>query len=136
MIGLTETCAGTFVSLPNDLSMLGTVGPPVPNVDVRLESVPEMGYDALSEVPRGEICIKGNTLFSGYYKREDLTEEIWVYGNSFESFLVAIINPNKQALEHWAELNGITGDFSKLCENPKAKEYILGELTKIGKEKK
>ncbi|CAL9117115.1 long chain acyl-CoA synthetase 4-like [Musa acuminata AAA Group] len=190
--GLTETCAGTFVSLPNDLSMLGTVGPPVPNVDVRLESVPEMGYDALSEVPRGEICIKGNTLFSGYYKREDLTEEvmvdgwfhtgdvgewqpdgsmkiidrkknifklsqgeyvavenleniyalvsgidsIWVYGNSFESFLIAIINPNKQALEHWAELTGITGDFATLCENPKAKEYILGELTKIGKEKK
>lgn len=62
--------------------------------------------------------------------------QIWVYGNSFESFLIAIINPNKQALEHWAELTGITGDFATLCENPKAKEYILGELTKIGKEKK
>lgn len=69
------------MSLPNEMSMLGTVGPPVPNVDVRLESVPEMGYDALSEsFPRGEICIRGDTLFSGYYKREDLTKEVLTGG--------------------------------------------------------
>ncbi|KAJ4950243.1 hypothetical protein NE237_027075 [Protea cynaroides] len=190
--GMTETCAGTFISIPDEVSMIGTVGPPVSNVDVCLESVPEMGYDALSSTPRGEICIRGETLFSGYNKREDLTKEvftdgwfhtgdigewqpdgamkiidrkknifklsqgeyvavenlenvygnasaadaIWVYGNSFESFLVAVVTPNKQSLMRWAEANGITGDFNSLCENPKAKEFILGELTKIGKEKK
>lgn len=190
--GLTETCAGSFVSIVNEPAMLGTVGPPVPNVDVCLESVPEMGYDALSSTPRGEICIRGKTLFSGYYKREDLTKEvlvdgwfhtgdigewqpngsmkiidrmknifklsqgeyvavenleniyglisciesIWIYGNSFESFLVSVVNPNQQALEHWAQENGILGDFHSICENAKAKEYILGELSKLGKEKK
>ncbi|XP_077226588.1 long chain acyl-CoA synthetase 4-like [Tasmannia lanceolata] len=189
--GLTETCAGTFVSLPDQLSMLGTVGPPVPNVDVCLESVPEMGYDANSSTPRGEVCVKGKTLFSGYYKREDLTKEvmvdgwfhtgdigewqpdgsmkiidrkknifklsqgeyvavenleniyglvpevdsIWIYGNSFESFLVAVANPNQQALERWAQENGQTGDFTALCENAKAKEFILGELAKTAKAK-
>ncbi|KAK8692855.1 hypothetical protein V6N13_070460 [Hibiscus sabdariffa] len=189
--GLTETCGGTFASLPNELSMLGTVGPPVPNIDVRLESVPEMGYDALASTPRGEICLRGKTLFTGYYKREDLTNEvmvdgwlhtgdigewqpngsmkvidrkknifklsqgeyvavenlenvfgsasvvdsIWVYGNSFESFLVAVVNPNKQALERWASENGVKGDFESICKDPKAKGYILGELTKTGKEK-
>ncbi|KAJ1386080.1 AMP-dependent synthetase/ligase [Sesbania bispinosa] len=190
--GLTETCAGTFVSLPNELEMLGTVGPPVPNVDVCLESVPEMGYDALASTPRGEICVKGNTLFSGYYKREDLTKEvlidgwfhtgdigewqpngsmriidrkknifklsqgeyvavenleniygqlssiesIWVYGNSFESFLIAVVNPSKQALEHWAEENGISMDFNSLCGDSRAKSYMLEELSKIAKENK
>ncbi|XP_050227208.1 long chain acyl-CoA synthetase 4-like [Mercurialis annua] len=190
--GLTETCAGTFVSLPNNMGMLGTVGPPVPNVDVCLKSVPDMNYDALSSTPRGEVCVRGKPVFSGYYKREDLTKEvlidgwfhtgdigewqpdgslkiidrkknifklsqgeyvavenleniyglaygvdsIWVYGNSFESFLIAVVNPNVQALEHWAQENGVTGDIDSICKNAKAKEYIIGELTKIGKEKK
>ncbi|KAL5167997.1 Long chain acyl-CoA synthetase 4 [Glycine soja] len=190
--GLTETCAGTFVSLPNEIEMLGTVGPLVPNVDVCLESVPDMGYNALATTPRGEICLKGKTLFAGYYKCEDLTKEvlidewfhtgdigewqpngsmkiidrkknifklsqgeyvavenleniygqvssiesIWVYGNSFEAFLVAVVNPSKQALEHWAQENGISMDFNSLCEDARAKSYILEELSKIAKEKK
>ncbi|TKY60717.1 Long chain acyl-CoA synthetase 4 [Spatholobus suberectus] len=190
--GLTETCAGTFVSLPNQTDMLGTVGAPVPFVDVCLESIPEMGYDALASTPRGEICVRGSTVFSGYYKREDLTKEvmidgwfhtgdigewqpngtmkiidrrknifklsqgeyvavenleniylqasgvesIWIYGNSFESYLVAIVNPSKQALDQWAQENGITADFNSLCEDSRTKSYIIGELTKIAKEKK
>jgi long-chain acyl-CoA synthetase len=190
--GLTETCAGSIVSIPNEFSTVGTVGPPVQHVDVRLESVSEMGYDALSSIPRGEICIRGSVLFSGYYKREDLSQEvmidgwfhtgdvgewqpdgslkvidrkknifklsqgeyvavenlenvygvlqeidsIWVYGNSFESCLVAVVNPNQQVLEHWAEQHGITGNFAELCKNSRAKEHILTELTKIAKEKK
>ncbi|KAE9451973.1 hypothetical protein C3L33_16135, partial [Rhododendron williamsianum] len=191
--GLTETCAGSFLATPDVMNMTGTVGSPVPNVEVRLESVFEMGYDALASTPRGEICMKGETVFSGYYKREDLTKEvlvdgwfhtgdigewqpdgsmkiidrkknifklaqgeyvaveklenvyggvpgidsIWVYGNSFESFLIAVINPNKAALERWAEENGIpTGDFNFLCQNLRAKAYVLGELAKVAREKK
>nr|GEU83677.1 long chain acyl-CoA synthetase 4-like [Tanacetum cinerariifolium] len=190
--GLTETCAGSFVSLPNEMSMLGTVGPPVPNLDARLESIPEMNYDALSSTPQGEICIRGDTLFSGYYKRDDLTkevlidgwfhtgdigewqpdgsmkvidrkknifklaqgeyvavenleniyvlvpavDEVWVYGNSFESCLVAVVNPNKRSIESWARENDISEELDSICQNPKTKEYILGELNRIGKEKK
>lgn len=62
--------------------------------------------------------------------------QIWIYGNSFESFLVAVVNPNVQAIERWANDNGLSGDFASLCESPKVKEFILGELSKIGKEKK
>ncbi|KAK6137284.1 hypothetical protein DH2020_028976 [Rehmannia glutinosa] len=161
--GLTETCAGTFVTIPDELVQLGTVGPPVPNVDVCLESVPEMGYDACSRTPRGEVWDIGEWQADGslkiidrkknifklsqgeyvavenlenVYGRVPDIDSIWVYGNSFESFLVAIINPNQQAVERWAEQNGISGDFNALCENPKVKEYFLGELARIAKENK
>ncbi|XP_035838283.1 long chain acyl-CoA synthetase 4 [Helianthus annuus] len=190
--GLTETCGGSFVSMPNEMDMLGTVGPPIPNLDARLVSVPEMNYDALSSKPQGKVCIRGDVLFSGYHKREDLTKEVlvddwfhtgdigewqpdgsmkiidrkknifklsqgeyvaveylenvyglvpdidavWIYGNSFESCLVGVVNPYKPAIEHYAGTHNISGDFDSLCENPKIKEYILGELNRIGKEKK
>lgn len=80
MIGLTESCGGSFSSISNVFPMMGTVGVPITTIEARLESVPEMGYDALSDVPRGEICLRGRTLFSGYHKREDLTKEVFVDG--------------------------------------------------------
>ncbi|KAL9325066.1 hypothetical protein ACSQ67_005711 [Phaseolus vulgaris] len=78
--GLTESCAGCFTAIGDGYSMTGTVGVPMTTIEARLESVPEMEYDALSNVARGEICLRGNTLFSGYHKREDLTKEVMVDG--------------------------------------------------------
>lgn len=80
MTGLTESCGGCLSSIANVHSMIGTVGVPITTIEVRLESVPEMGYDALSSVPRGEICLRGSTLFSGYHKMEDLTKDVLVDG--------------------------------------------------------
>uniref|UniRef100_M1CCZ1 Acyl CoA synthetase n=1 Tax=Solanum tuberosum TaxID=4113 RepID=M1CCZ1_SOLTU len=54
--------------------------------------------------------------------------QIWIYGNSFESFLVAVVVPERKALEDWASSNQETGDFSSLCNNTKARKYILDEL--------
>ncbi|KAL5731085.1 long-chain-fatty-acid--CoA ligase [Ranunculus cassubicifolius] len=187
--GLTESCPGCFTSIANVHSMIGTVGGPVVTIEARLESVPEMGYDALATVPRGEICIRGKSLFSGYHKRPDLTHEvvvdgwfhtgdigewqpngamkiidrkknifklsqgeyvavenlestfgqcplitaIWVYGNNFESFLVAVVVPEKKVIEDWAASQNETGDFQSLCEHPKARKYIMDELNSIGR---
>ncbi|PRW60134.1 acetyl- synthetase [Chlorella sorokiniana] len=68
--GLTETCAATFVSAPNTPSQLYTVGPPQPAFALRLEAVPDMDYDPLGNPQRGEVLVKGEGLFSGYYKDE------------------------------------------------------------------
>ncbi|XP_062020848.1 probable CoA ligase CCL6 [Rosa rugosa] len=184
--------------------MIGTVGAPLTTIEARLESVPELGYDALSSVPCGEIFLGGKTLFSGYHKRQDLTEEVlidgwfrtgdiggwqpngamkvtdrkmevfklsqgeyvamesieskylqwplitsklqldiftsylssgrqlWVYGNGFESFLVAVVVPGRKALEDWAAEHHLTDDYKSLCQNLKARNYILDELNITG----
>ncbi|MED6132016.1 Long chain acyl-CoA synthetase 4 [Stylosanthes scabra] len=190
--GLTETGAASFAQFLDNFEMLGSVGVPLPYVDACLESVPDMGYDAHASTPRGEVCIRGSTLCSGYYKREDLTKEalidgwfhtgdigewqpdgnlkiidrkknifklsqgeyvavehlesvygqssvlesIWVYGSSFEAYLVAVVNPKKDALEKWAKENDITKDYNSLCEDAEAKAYVLAELANTAKAKK
>jgi long-chain acyl-CoA synthetase len=58
--------------------------------------------------------------------------QIWVYGNSFESFLVAVVVPDQKAVEDWAVNHNVNGDFNSLCENLKARKYILDELNSIG----
>jgi long-chain acyl-CoA synthetase len=46
-----------------------------PGVEIRLEAVPEMGYLPTAEPPAGEVCIRGPTVFRGYYRQEDLTAQ-------------------------------------------------------------
>lgn len=182
--GLTETCGQTTVGFPNDLSLIGAVGVPTTYTDLRLEEVPEMGYDPLAEPSRGEICVRGKTLFSGYYKNPELTNEvmidgwfhtgdigeitpngiliiidrkknifklsqgeyvaaeylekvysstsiiddIWVYGDSYRSMLVAVVTPHKDNTQKWAMSNGIKGSFSELCALKELNDYIIQEL--------
>lgn len=62
--------------------------------------------------------------------------QIWVYGNSFESYLVAVVCPSKIQIEHWAKDNNVSGDFESICQNQKTKEFILGEFKRVAKDKK
>ncbi|GFR41006.1 hypothetical protein Agub_g1673, partial [Astrephomene gubernaculifera] len=162
--GLTETCAASFIATPDNPTHLGTVGAPMPATELRLEAVPELGYSPSQQPPRGEVCIRGPTLFSGYYKNEEMTaealdadgffhtgdvgelaadgslriidrkknifklsqgeyiavekvenvyktcplvEQVWVYGDSTESCLVAVVVPAEKALRAWAAEAGV-----------------------------
>ncbi|KAI7979814.1 Long chain acyl-CoA synthetase 2 [Camellia lanceoleosa] len=70
------------------------------------------------------------------YSRCPLVTSIWVYGNSFESFLVAVVVPDRKMLEEWTANNNESGDFKLLCENLKARKYILDELNSTGQKHK
>lgn len=61
-------------------------------------------------------------------------DAVWVYGNSFESTLVAVVCPNEDKLKKWAGDNGVSGDFAAICASDKAKAHILSLLTTTGKE--
>lgn len=61
--GLTETSPVIAVStFEKNGRKFGTVGKPLDNLDVKIEQ-------------DGEICVKGPSVFQGYYKQADLTKE-------------------------------------------------------------
>ncbi|XP_048336123.2 long chain acyl-CoA synthetase 1 isoform X2 [Ziziphus jujuba] len=182
--GLTETCGPTTLGYPDEMSMVGAVGTVAVYNEMRLEEVPEMNYNPLGNPPCGEICIKGKSTFTEYYKNPELTkeaikdgwfhtgdigqmlpngtikiidrkknliklsqgeyialeylenvygitpivEDIWVYGNSFKSSLVAVVVPHEENTKRWAYLNGFVGSLSEHCALQQLNSYILSEL--------
>ncbi|MFQ3318857.1 MAG: long-chain acyl-CoA synthetase [Natronomonas sp.] len=73
--GLTETSPVVSVNPPED-SRAGTLGPPLVNVDVRLdESVVSDEQREDAEGPVGELHVKGPNVTEGYWERPGATEE-------------------------------------------------------------
>jgi len=78
--GLTETCGPSNVQLFSD-SEIGTVGPPIGSIEIKLVDVPDMGYTHNDKPnPRGEIWVRGPSVGQGYYKKQDLTAEAFING--------------------------------------------------------
>lgn len=141
--------------------------PPV--IDYKLADVPDLGYFHTDRpYPRGELLVKSDTLFPGYYKRPEVTAEmfddgyyrtgdvvaeigpdqlvyldrrnnvlklsqgefvtvskleavfadspvirqVYVYGNSARSYLLAVIVPTEEAVKRYdaASLKSVVGD--------------------------
>lgn len=70
------------------------------------------------------------------YKKAPSVEQIWVYGSSFKSSLVAVVVPEKHALTDWAKSNGKTGSLAELCKDSEAEAWMLSELQGVGKANK
>jgi len=69
--GLTETCAGVTLNLP-DNQRVGSVGRPIPGCTIRI------GDD-------GEVLIKGGNVFRGYWRNDEATREVFDEDGWFHS---------------------------------------------------
>ncbi|RLM69582.1 long chain acyl-CoA synthetase 6, peroxisomal-like isoform X1 [Panicum miliaceum] len=190
--GMTETSCIISAMDIGDKS-IGHVGSPISSCEVKLVDVPEMNYTSDDQpYPRGEICVRGPTIFRGYYKDEVQTREVidedgwlhtgdiglwlpggrlkiidrkknifklaqgeyiapekienvyakckfiaqcFIYGDSFNSSLVAIVAVEPEVLKAWAASEGIQyEDLRQLCADPRARAAVLADMDSIGKE--
>ena len=54
--------------------------------------------------------------------------DIFVYGDSFQSVLIGIINPDPKILENWAKEKGIEGELADWCANEEIRKMIMAEI--------
>lgn len=73
--GQTESCGASFATKIYD-NEAGHVGGPCVGIEFKLRDVDEMGYNRYSKpFPKGEICIRGPSIFVGYFRNKELTDE-------------------------------------------------------------
>jgi long-chain acyl-CoA synthetase len=78
--GQTETCAGIFFTDKFE-TQAGIIGGPSACIEFKLCDIPDMNYFSTDTdefgvlAPRGEMCFRGPSVFSGYYKAPELTSE-------------------------------------------------------------
>ncbi|KZP08151.1 acetyl-CoA synthetase-like protein [Athelia psychrophila] len=76
--GMTESC-GMCAIMPPEMLQYGSVGLPVPCIEIKLLDVAEAGYFANGATPQGEVCIRGPSVTKGYYKRDDLNDDETIF---------------------------------------------------------
>ena len=197
--GATETAGPTSIELSMDTSV-GSVGGPIAASTFKLVDVPEMGYLATDRehngqpcLGRGELCIKGYNIISGYYHSPELTKaafdeegffrtgdiaiilpnyavkivdrkknffklaqgeyvaaekleilygaspfvsQIFVHGDSLQSYLVAIVVPEKGYVMRWAKTVPALKDlsFEAVCASKELHDTLAAEFARVMKE--
>lgn len=70
------------------------------------------------------------------YNRLDLIAQVWVYGNSMESSLVAVVVPEEPIFMAAAQKAGLNGSFQEVLAKPEARDFTLAEMNKVAKQAK
>ena len=90
--GLTETYAHGLCQCAGDFSV-GNCGAVAPTLEVCLMDVPDMQYHSTDKPqPRGELLIRGNSLFAGYYRNPEETAKAMLPDGWFRTGDIATVD--------------------------------------------
>jgi long-chain acyl-CoA synthetase len=137
--GLTESYAASICQVQGDLSA-GSCGAVLPSVEACLQSVPDMDYLVSDKPhPRGELLVRGHTLFNGYYRNEEETQKAMTKDGWFKTGDIATIdamgrftiidrrkNVLKRAQGEYISPERIEGIYLNGC-NYLAQAYVHGD---------
>uniref|UniRef100_A0A8C6UUV8 Arachidonate--CoA ligase n=1 Tax=Neogobius melanostomus TaxID=47308 RepID=A0A8C6UUV8_9GOBI len=59
--------------------------------------------------------------------------QVFVHGDSLQSYLIGIVVPDPEVFVDWAKERGIVGSHQELCQNPDVKNAVLEDLKDVGK---
>eukprot|EP00884_Botryococcus_braunii_P017355 jgi/Botrbrau1/4302/Bobra.0390s0041.1 len=67
------------------------------------------------------------------YSQADIVDDIWVYGNSEERQLVAVVVPQKQELLKWVKDKNLPPGYEDVCRSKAASEHMVSVLASTAK---
>ncbi len=76
--GLSETSPLVSCNPPHGITKRDSIGLPVPGVEVSIRRLDDVGREVAKLGDKGEICVRGANVMSGYWKGEDMNEDIFV----------------------------------------------------------
>ncbi|CDY68722.1 BnaCnng60230D, partial [Brassica napus] len=88
----------------------------------------------LIKLSQGEYVALEN--LENIYGQNSVVQDIWVYGDSFKSMLVAVIVPNPEVVNRWAKDLGLNKPFEELCSLTELQEHIILELKSTAEKNK
>lgn len=68
-----------------DFFNYGVAGCPVPSTEIKLVDAKDAGYLSTNNPPQGEIYLRGPSVSSGYFKRDDLNKESFTEDKWFKT---------------------------------------------------
>uniref|UniRef100_G3P9V3 Arachidonate--CoA ligase n=1 Tax=Gasterosteus aculeatus aculeatus TaxID=481459 RepID=G3P9V3_GASAC len=59
--------------------------------------------------------------------------QVFVHGDSLQSYLIGIVVPDPEVFVDWAKGRGFVGSYEELCQNPDLKNAVLEDMNAVGK---
>ncbi|EDQ87794.1 uncharacterized protein MONBRDRAFT_33146 [Monosiga brevicollis MX1] len=69
----------------------------------------------------------------GIFKKCKYVGQIWIYGNSFHTTLIAVIVPDPDTIMPWCKEQGIQGDFATATKDERVNKLFLEDIRRIAK---